>query len=107
MHCELFVPEIRLSGWRNIYTYCIYIIFFNFADVMVGFAQAEYTVEETDGFVMVCLVLTGVIEPTETEIWLDVSAMDDSAVGRYQSGRYHLSLCRINRAVQGGGSNAT
>ena len=39
-------------------------------------------VEEAQGFVTICLLLSGVEEPTEAEIWADVTSQDGTAMGQ-------------------------
>ena len=60
-------------------------------DVSISFAQEEYMVDEDDGYVMVCLVLDGVVNSTQSQIWVNVSSVDgDTAVGRY------MKLCNLS-----------
>ena len=53
-------------------------------EVSLSFVQEEYMEDEDDGYVMVCLVLGGVVESTQSQIWVNVSSVDgDATVGRY------------------------
>ena len=54
-------------------------------EVSLSFVQEEYMVDEDDGYVMVCLVLGGVVESTQSQIWANVSSVDGDATtaGRY------------------------
>lgn len=49
------------------------------SDVTVGFQQMSYVVREEDGFVMVCVLLSG---NTQREVLVDLTTLSGSAQGQ-------------------------
>ena len=48
----------------------------------MSFTEDQYMVEEDAGYAMVCLELSNVTEPTQSQIWVNVSSADgDATIG--------------------------
>ena len=52
----------------------------------VTFEQNSYMVEEGAGFVMVCMVISGLVEPIMSDLWVDISTAEitDSATCKFE-----------------------
>ncbi len=48
----------------------------------VSFTQDMHEVGEGDGFVAVCLELGNLTAPTERALWVNISTVDGSAIGK-------------------------
>ena len=48
----------------------------------MAFAQDSYTANEDDMYVPFCLVLTGVVEATQSPIWVNVTSQNGDALGK-------------------------
>lgn len=61
----------------------VYCVFCSLPDVCLSFPEDNSVyVDENDGFVSVCLILTNIVQPTLSEIWADVVSSDDTAMGK-------------------------
>ena len=52
--------------------------------VNVSFAQMLYITPEEDMFFTFCLVLSGVVEATQSPTWVNVTSGSDSAMGKFK-----------------------
>lgn len=56
--------------------------------VYITFNQSEIEVDEGDGVISVCVALGNVTEPTQAQIWANVTSIPDSAMSEFEA-----SLC--------------
>ena len=67
--------------------------------VSIGFEESEIDVSESETAVPFCLELSNVLEPTQAEIWADVSTAEGSAMGEYATKKM-LYQPKVNIVLQ-------
>lgn len=70
------------------YRYSNIIIDVFFIDISLSFLEEVTTVDEDQGIVSICLMLSNVVEPTGSAVWVNITTVEDSAIGKLKFSGY-------------------